>query len=210
MKAAWQTTLALAVAASMAQAENATRVEPPARALVHEMTAERIREAIAWGQSAPEKDLEQYGILTDRTWLVNFDTPFLRVAQLARAMKIQNQPITEADVSPKVAAEELHLYAHARIDTSDAAASLPNIEYVMIMKPNVGAPSETILPLVVHSFVRRVPTDENFWGPTRIARSVKGVFPLRALAAGNEVRVTFEGGIVRSVRIPPEVLTRVR
>jgi hypothetical protein len=175
------------------------------------MTAERIREAIAWGESAPEKELEQYNMKTERTWLVNFDTPFLRVAQLARAMKIQNQPITEADVPPKAAAEELHVYAHARIDTSsDGPASLPNLEYIIITKPNVDAPSETILPLSVQSFVRRVPTDDNFWGPTRIARSVKAVFPLRALAVGNEVRVTFEGGVVRSIRIPPEVLARVR
>jgi hypothetical protein len=208
METAW---LALAVAASVVQAEAAARAEPPPRGIVREMTGERVREAIAWGESAPEKDLEQYGLKTDRTWLVNFDTPFLRVAQFARAMKIQNQPVTEAEVPAKLVADELHLYAHARIDTSgEGSATLPNIEYLMIMKPNPDAPSETILPLAVQSFVRRVPADENFWGPTRIARSVKAVFPLHALVAGNEVRVTFEGGAVESIRIAPEVLARVR
>ena len=53
---------------------------------------DRLHEALEWGLTAPETDLEQYPLRTDRTWLVNFDTPFLRVAQFSRAMKIQNTP----------------------------------------------------------------------------------------------------------------------
>src|SRR6202007_2307796 len=77
-----------------------------------ELTPERVRQAISWGLTAPEKDLEQYEIRADRHWGLNFDPPFLRIAQFSRAMKIQNQPISEADLSPKLVAGELHVYAH--------------------------------------------------------------------------------------------------
>ncbi len=181
----------------------------PARAqLVAEMSSDRVREALAWGLRAPESELDQYELRTDRSWLVNFDTPFLRVAQLSRAMKIQNSPASEADVSPKVAAPEMHVYAHARMDTG--GRPLPNIDYVVILRPRAGAAAETILPSSVQSFVRRVPTDAEFTGSTRIARSVKAVFPLRALAVGNTLRLTFEGGAAETVAITPELLVRVR
>ncbi len=176
--------------------------------LVGDMSPDRVREALAWGLRAPETELDQYELRTDRTWLVNFDTPFLRVAQLSRAMKIQNSPASEADVSPKVAGPEVHVYAHARMDTG--RGPVPNIDYVVILHPRPGAPSETILPSSVQSFVRRVPTDADFMGSTRIARSVKAVFPLRALAAGNTVRLTFEGGTAQTFSITPELLARVR
>ena len=177
-----------------------------------EMTPERVRQAIGWGLSAPERDLEQYEIRADRTWVLNFDTPFLRVAQYSRAMKIQNQPISEADVSPKLVADELHVYAHAKLDNSSAPSQgLPNIDYIVILKPSPGGAAETILPLSVLSFVRRVPpTEADPWGPTKIARSVKAVFPLSALAAGNEVRILFEGGLMQSVTMDPSLIARVR
>jgi hypothetical protein len=177
-----------------------------------EMTPERARQAMSWGLTAPEKDLEQYEIKSDRTWLVNFDTPFLRVAQYSRAMKIQNQPITEADLSPKIMADEVHIYAHARLDSSNGGSlPLPNIEYIVILRSCSPAPPETILPISVQSFVRRVPpSDADPWGPTKIARSVKAIFPMEALAPGNEVRITFEGGMVQSVKLEADLLARVR
>src|SRR5207344_606330 len=65
------------------------------------LSPERTREAIQWGLAAPETELAQYELKTERTWLINFDTPFLRVAQLARAMKIQNTPLTADDLSAR-------------------------------------------------------------------------------------------------------------
>ena len=174
---------------------------------VCEMGPQRIREAIEWGVSAPESDLEEYPMRTDRTWLVNFDTPFLRVAQFSRAMKIQNTPITEADVSPKLAGGELHLFAHARFD--GVGSVLPNLDYAVIVRPRPGETPETILPTTTQSFLRRVPAEADS-GPTRIAKSIKAFFPLRALAAGNEVRLTFEGGARETILITPEVVARVR
>lgn len=175
------------------------------------MTPERIRQAIKWGESAPEKELEQYTLGSERTWIVNFDTPFLRVAQLARAMKIQNQPLGEEDIPPKVVAQEVHLYAHARLSVAGTSArDLPNIEYVAIAKPNPNGPSESILPSSLQSFVRRVPNDGSYDGPARLARSVKAIFPLSALVPGNEVRIVFEGGTVQTVKVTAQVLARAR
>ncbi len=195
---AWQSTIVLAAlfVTATTNTEGATA-----------MTPDRLHEALEWGLNAPETDLEQYPLRTERTWLINFDTPFLRVAQFARAMKIQNTPATDADVSPKLAGQELHVYAHARVGTG--GGTLPNIDYVVILRARAGGASETILPTSVQSYVRRVPIDADA-GPTRIARSVKAVFPLGALAAGNEVRLTFENGTFQTVAITPEALARVR
>ena len=196
---AWQATLVLAVL-----------VPATARPQVlAAMTPDHVREALQWGLAAAESDLDQYELRTDRTWLVNFDTPFLRVAQFSRAMKIQSTPVTEADVSPKLASPEFHLYAHARADLA-GGGRLPNIDYVVIQRPRPAGPSETILPSSVQSYVRRVPVDADYMGPTRVARSVKASFPLRALAAGNEVRLMFEGGASHTFTMTPEVLARVR
>jgi hypothetical protein len=177
-----------------------------------EMTPERVRQAISWGLSAPERDLEQYEIRADRNWVLNFDTPFLRIAQFSRAMKIQNQPISEADLSPKLLAGELHVYAHAKVDSSaNGSLPLPNIEYIVIMRATPDGPADTILPLSVLSFIRRVPPSEaDLWGPTKIAKSVKATFPLQALAPGNEVRILFEGGLIHSVRLDADLLARIR
>ncbi len=189
--------------------------EAEARALdlgMGQMSPERIRQAITWGLNAPEKDLEQYEIRADRNWVLNFDTPFLRIAQFSRAMKIQNQPVSEADLSPKLVADELHVYAHAKLDSSASGSlSLPNIEYIVIMKATPDGPGETILPLSVLSFIRRVPPSEaDPWGPAKIAKSVKATFPLHALAPGNEVRILFEGGLIHSVKLEADLLARVR
>ena len=173
------------------------------------LTPDRVREAIQYGLAAPESDLAQYELRTDRTWFVNFDTPFLRVAQLSRAMKIQNTPVSEADVSPKTAADEVHLYAHARPEATQGRVTLPNIEYMFIVHP-LPEGAETIQPQSLQSFVRRVPMGDEWSGPTRISRSVKAAFPLRAFVPGNEVRLVFEGGEVQTVKITADLLARVR
>ena len=173
------------------------------------LSSERVREAIQWGLVAPEADLVQYAIRTDRTWLVNFDTPFLRVAQFSRAMKIQNAPVSEGDVSPKIAADEVHVYAHARPEATKGRASLPNIDHLYIVRSRAGT-YEIIQPSNVMSFVRRVPMGDDWSGPPRISRSVKAAFPPAALTPGNEVRVVFESGEVQSIRITEDTLSRVR
>ena len=175
------------------------------------MSADRIREAIQWGQTAPDSELEQYDVHTERTWLVNFDTPFLRVAQFARAMKLQNRPLSDADVSPQLSDESVHLYVHARFDSGDPDVALPNVDYVTITRPGQNSrPTEMVRPTSIRSFVRRVPVSDDYDGPARIAKSVKVVFPLSALVPDCQIRITFQGGGMQTVKIDEKSLARVR
>ncbi len=180
--------------------------------VVRGMSAERIREAIAWGETAPEAALEQYDLHHERSFVVNFDTPFLRVAQLARAMKLQKGSLEGTDVSPKVTAEALNLYVHANYEPAAGGAdSSPEVEYVTISRPGPGdAPAQVIQPLAIQSYVRRVPTPADYEGPTRLARSVKAVFPLSALSPDAQVKIRFHGGGIRALKLDPALLARVR
>ena len=78
------------------------------------LTPSRVKEAFAWGLTAPEKELAQYELHSDVSWLVNFDTPWLRVAQFARATKIQGQNAGHEDVPAAVRAPDVQFYAHAK------------------------------------------------------------------------------------------------
>lgn len=180
--------------------------------VVRGMSAERIREAITWGETAPEGALEQYDLHHGRSFVVNFDTPFLRVAQLARAMKTQNGSLEGADLSPKVTAEALNLYVHANYEPGAGGAdSSPEVEYVTISRPGPGdAPALTVLPLAFQSYVRRVPTPADYEGPTRLARSVKAVFPLSALSPDAQVKIRFHGGSSQILKLDPAFLAHVR
>src|SRR5258708_31364814 len=103
-------------------------------------------------------------------------------------MKIQNQPISEADLSPKLLAGELHVYAHAKVDSSATGSlPLPNIEYIVIMRATPDGPAATILPLSVLSFIRRVPpTEPDLWGPPKTPNTAKATSPLKALPPANQ------------------------
>jgi hypothetical protein len=125
-------------------------------------------------------------------------------------MKIQKAPVSESDVSPKIAADEVHVYAHARPEATNGRGSgLPNIDHLYIVRSRAGT-YEIIQPSNVQSFVRRVPMGDDWSGPPRISRSVKAAFPPAALTAGNEVRVVFESGEVQAIRITEGTLSRVR
>ena len=180
--------------------------------VVRGMSAEKIREAIAWGESAPEAALQQYDLHQERSFVVNFDTPFLRVAQLARAMKIQNAPLDPTDVSPKATAETLTVYVHARFDpAAKAEDSFPEVEYVTISRPGPSdAPALVVMPSAFESFLRRVPTSAGYDGPARLAHSAKAVFPLSALSTEGQLRIRFHGGATQVVKLDPALLARVR
>jgi hypothetical protein len=172
------------------------------------LRGEQLREAIAFGQNSPA-ELDQYDLLRERTYVVNFDTPFLRVAQLAHAMKAQNAGLAESDVSPKVTAEVLNLYVHAKHETGDTQ-SLGEVEQVVISRPRPGLPPQIVTPTSFQTFVRRVPVADDYDGPTRLAKSVKAVFPLDALSAGVEVRIRFQGGATQVVKVQPERMAQFR
>ena len=180
--------------------------------VVHGMGAEKIREAIAWGESAPEAALDQYDLHQERSFVVNFDTPFLRVAQLARAMKIQNAPIDPGDVSPKTTADTLTIYVHARFDPAARAEdSFPEVEYLSISRPGPGdAPAQVIAPTSFQTYLRRVPTSPDYDGPARLSHSAKGVFPLSALTSEGQLKIRFHGGATQVIKLDPTLLARVR
>ena len=180
--------------------------------VIRGMSAERIREAIAWGESAPEAALEQYDLHQERSFVVNFDTPFLRVAQLARAMKIQNSPLEAGDVSPKTTSDTLTVYVHARFDPAARTEdSFPEVEYLSISRPGPSnAPAQVIAPTAFQSFLRRVPTSADYDGPARLAHSAKAVFPLSALSTEGQLKIRFQGGATQVVKLDPALLARVR
>ena len=202
-----QGSTALTAVAVTALAVAAARAE-----VVRAMSAEKIREAIAWGENAPEASLEQYTLHQERSFVVNFDTPFLRVAQLARARKIQNTPIDPTDVSPKTTAETLTVYVHARFDPAARAEdAFPEVEYLSISRPGPDtAPAQVIAPTGFQSFLRRVPTSPDYDGPARLAHSAKAVFPLSALSAEGQLKIRFQGGATQVVKLDPALLARVR
>ena len=168
------------------------------------MSDEKVREAIALGQSAAS-DLEQYDLVRERAYLVNFDTPFLRVAQLARALQAQNSALLEDAVSPKVTAAVVNLYVHARYEGGQSQA-YPEVEQVVISRSRDGQSPQLVMPTSFQSYVRRVPVSATYDGPARLARSVKAVFPLDALSAGAELRIRFQGGATQVVKLAPEHL----
>jgi hypothetical protein len=176
--------------------------------IVRAMSDAKIREAIAFGRSATS-ELDQYDLLRERAYVVNFDTPFLRVAQLARALQAQNSALLEDAVSPKVTAEVVNLYVHARYEGGQSQA-YPEVEQVVISRPRDGQPPQLVMPSSFQSYVRRVPVSADYDGPARIARSVKAVFPLDALSAGAELRIRFQGGATQVVTLAPEQLSGVR
>jgi hypothetical protein len=179
--------------------------------VVRGMNAEKIREAIAWGETAPDGALEQYDLHLDRSYVVNCDTPFLHVAQLARAMKIQNSPLDAALVSPATSAETLTVYVHARFDPTAPSEDFPEVEYLSISRPRPGdAPAQVVAPTAFQSFLRRVPVAADYDGPARLAHSAKAVFPLSALSTDSQLKIRFHGGATQIVKLDPATLARVR
>ena len=179
--------------------------------LVRSMNPERIHEAIQWGLVASDAELGQYDAHTESTWLVNFDTPFLRVAQLAHALKLQNLPVSDSDIPKNLTDDALHFYVHARLDPREAKGSLPNIEYVILTRPGrADGPVVIVQPTSLQSFVRRVPVWDEYEGPTRVAKSVKATFPLSALGPDSQIRVTFQDGRAQTVKLDPQLFAHLR
>jgi hypothetical protein len=195
--------LAVLVAAALLVGPEDLRAE-----LARPLDGQRVREAIAYGRSA-SAEVDQYLLFQEASYVVNFDTPFLRVAQLAHAMKQQNTPLDEAAVSAKLTSEVVNVYVHARHEAR-AAGGFREVEQVVIARPREGGPPELVTPVFIQSFVRRVPVPDDYAGPTLLARSLKAVFPLSALVPGAEVRIRFVGGTTQVVKLQADRLAQVR
>jgi hypothetical protein len=171
-----------------------------------EMSPERVREAIEFGKTGSEKDLGQYPLHTEDSWLANFDTPFLRIAQLALALRKEDKQLTEDEIPADFALPQVHVYVHAKDDRDRAPR---NVSYVALIEPGQsGHVDNVVSPLASVSYVRRVPVSEG--GLARIAHSVKATFPLRLFVPGNKIRVSFEGDGTETVVLTAEMLTGVR
>ena len=184
----------------------ALRVGPASAQPVTEMTGARIEEAVKVGLRATAAELRQYELKTPENWTLNFDTPFLRTVQHVAALKKKGVTSTAAEVPPAVTSLEIHVYAHARLP-EDAKARVPDVDHVVVLRPRGGGTPERIQPLWAQGFIRQVP---NELYATRIARSVKAVFPLSVLAAGNSICVTFVDGSQATVPIEASDLAQVR
>jgi len=175
---------------------------------VLEMTPEHIREAIEHGRSSGEKDLAQYPLHSEESWHANFDTPFLRIAQLSAAMRKADKLLAEGDVPKDFAAGQVHVYVHAK---DDRERSTRNVSYVALVEPGAEGHVESVIPPVASSrYVRRVPTPDASGTPARIARSMKAVFPIRLFVPGNKIRVTFDDGATETVLLDARLFAGVR
>jgi hypothetical protein len=172
------------------------------------MGAERIREAIAFGERAAG-DLEAYDLLRRRAYVVNCDTPFLRVARLARSVKTQNGSLNEADLPSASTAEVVHVYVHARYEAGSPEA-FPEVEQVLLAKLNPDGTTRFVMPSSYQTFLRRVPVADDYEGPTRLARSAMVVFPLHAFSAGMELRIRFQGGYTEALKLDEARLAQLR
>lgn len=169
---------------------------------------DNVRAAIEWGRVASEAELAQYELKTAESWRVDFDTPFLRVAQLAGAMARRGEVLLESDVPERLLADEVHVYVHAR-QAQGSPGALPNFEYVMLTRRTEDGRTETVLPKALDRFVRQVPIP-GYYGPARVAQSVRASFPSDALVPGGELRVVLHGGGIETILIEPAALARAR
>lgn len=172
------------------------------------LTPERVQEAIEYGKVAGDRELAQYPLHDEETWLANFDTPFLRVAQLAAALRKDDKPLEPKDLPVEFAAGQVHVYVHAKDDGERAPRS---VSYVALVEPGQEGHVESVIPPVSSSsYVRRVPTQGSRAALARIARSMKAVFPLALFVPGNRLRVSFDDGATETVALDAKMFAGVR
>jgi hypothetical protein len=172
------------------------------------LSAEQVREAVAFGESGLG-ELEAYDLLRRRAFVVNCDTPFLRVARLARNAKAQGGALSEADLPSASVAEVVNVYVHARYDAG-SPEEFPEVEQVVLAKTNPDGTTRFVMPSSYQSFLRRVPVAADYEGPTRLARSALIAFPLHAFSAGAELRIRFQGGYTEALKLDEGLLAQVR
>jgi hypothetical protein len=158
----------------------ATASQAPAQ-VVHEMTPELIRQAIAEG--ARTKNIEPYKVKKLMGTWATYTTPYRRVMLAAQDAKKKYKTFTEADVTPEMVAPELHVYAPAWAHEKDVYS----VAAIVITKKGS---KEAIQP------TKSEPTEEEFsntFGKEVKARGMRASFPLSVVNASNEIRIVFDG-----------------
>lgn len=163
-----------------------------AQGVVIEMTPDRIREAVA-----DERVKGCYPLKTKGAGLPGarqefglgcFTTPYSRVALAAQEARKKYESFTEADVKPELVAPVVEVVALPQ--QRRFGPGMVNVEAVVIAPVKSKDRAAAIQPL------EREPLDsryQNMLGATFEARGLVARFPLSVLAAGNEVRIVYDG-----------------
>jgi hypothetical protein len=171
------------------------------------LAPDRVQAAIDFGRTAPDGQLGQYRLAETESWEVNFDTPFLRVAQLAAALRKEGKPLPLDEVPDRLARDEVHVYVHARYREG---AQLPSVDHVSVLRPGADKRPELVPARAIDHFVRQVPREPGFYGPARVAHSVRVAFPASALVAGAQLRILFADRSIQTVTVEAAKLAGVR
>jgi len=168
----------------------------PAQAqIVHDMTPERIREAIAFGTKV--KDLGPYQVQEKArfSWpplIAYYTTPFLRVALAANMAKKHYKQFTEADVTPKMVAPEIDVYAPSH---SGSGAHISNVETVVLMPSKSKDASRALHPTEISEASEEY---KNLLGFSGQGQAMLAVFPLEVWQENSELHVVFDQAIPSS------------
>lgn len=168
---------------------------------------ERVQAAIEFGRTAPDEQLKQYRLADSEGFEVNFDTPFLRVAQLAAALRKEGKPLPLDEVPDRLVRDEVNVYVHARYREG---VELPNVEYVSVMRPGADGRPELVPSRSVDRYVRQVPREPGYFGPARVAGSVRAAFPSSAFVPGAQLRILFADRSLQTVTLDAAKLANVR
>lgn len=185
--------LALLAAAPAASPREEARLSPA-----------EIDAAIEWGRTAGDAELAQYVLKTSDTWTVEYDTPRLRVAQLAARLKKTGKALNPAEIPPGLVRNEVHVYALARLQRG-ITGKVPNIAHVTLRQKDALSMEQ---PRWVTRNLNRARAPEDP-GVAQIARSVTAGFALSAFRPGAELRVAFEDGSRETLPIE-SMLPRLR
>ncbi len=168
---------------------------------------ERVQAAVDFGRTAPDEQLKQYRLADSEGFEVNFDTPFLRVAQLAAALRKEGKPLPLDEVPERLVRDEVNVYVHARYREG---VELPNVEYVSVMRPGADGRPELVPSRAVDRYVRQVPREPGYFGPARVAGSVRAAFPSSAFVPGAQLRILFADRSLQTVTLDAARLANVR
>lgn len=167
-------------------------VPPAAAQIVTEMTPERIRDAIAFGESGKAKPYQVGSLAVP----ANFTTPFLRVALAAASAKEKYKKLTEEEVNDNlVLPGVLRLYATAIPPSKYGSAT--SVRTVVIMPPGEKDRDKAIHPDTAEPVARQW---SNRLGATDEAEALWASFPLSVLRDGAELRIVYSNGNERKVK----------
>jgi hypothetical protein len=117
---------------------------------------------------------------------------FLRVALAANAAKKQYRAFTEPNVTPKMIAPEIQIYAAPQ---SLGGTAIANVQRIVVLPHNSKDSSRAIHPTRMNEASQEY---KNLFGSSGERRGILAVFPLDVWTEDNAVHVGFDTGIPSS------------